>query len=92
VQSGVDELIARGIADKDHMGVNCWSYGGYLAARTIARSNRFRAASIGAAPVDLFTMYGDTDIPEFMASYFGVAPWTAINCIFAHSPSAYARK
>jgi len=91
VQSGVDELIAKGIANKDRMGIMGWSYGGYLTAWTIAHTNRFRAASIGAGPVDLFTMYGGTDIPEFMETYFGGSPWTARELYFSRSPLAYAK-
>lgn len=89
IQSGVDELIARGIVDEDRMGVMGWSYGGYMTAWIITHSQRFRAASIGAAPVDLFSMYGGTDIPEFLESYFGGSPWTAHEFYFTHSPMAY---
>jgi dipeptidyl aminopeptidase/acylaminoacyl peptidase len=89
IQSGVDDLIARGMADKDHMGIMGWSYGGYLTAWTITQTNRFRAASEGAGPVDLFTMYGGTDIPEFMESYFGGSPWTATQLYLIHSPMAF---
>jgi dipeptidyl aminopeptidase/acylaminoacyl peptidase len=91
VQSGVDELIAKGIADKNRMGIMGWSYGGFLTAWTISHSNRFRAASIGAGPVDLFTMYGATDIPEFMETYFGGSPWSAQRVYFEHSPMTYAK-
>jgi len=62
IQSGVDNLISRGIADKNRLGIMGWSYGGYLTAWAITHSDRFRAASVGAGPVDLFTMYGGTDI------------------------------
>ena len=92
IQSGVDDLIARGIADKDHMGIMGWSYGGYLTAWTITRTNRFRAASAGAGPVNLFTMYGGTDIPEFMESYFGGSPWTAAQLYLTHSPMAFVEQ
>ena len=90
IQDGVDELITRGIADKNRMGIMGWSYGGYLTAWTITHTNRFRAASVGAAPVDLFTMYGATDIPEFMETYFGGSPWKARELYFARSPMAFA--
>jgi dipeptidyl aminopeptidase/acylaminoacyl peptidase len=89
VQSGVDDLISRGIADKNRMGIMGWSYGGYLTAWTITHTNRFRAASVGAGPVDLFTMYGGTDIPEFMESYFNATPWTATQLYRSRSPMAY---
>ena len=89
IQSGVDDLISRGIVDKNRMGIMGWSYGGYLTAWAVTHTDRFRAASIGAGPVDLFTMYGGTDIPEFMESYFGATPWTATQLYLSHSPMAY---
>ena len=89
IQSGVDDLISRGIADKNRMGIMGWSYGGYLTAWAVTHTDRFRAASVGAGPVDLFTMYGGTDIPEFMESYFGATPWTATQLYLSHSPMAY---
>ena len=92
IQDGVDELITRGIADKNRMGIMGWSYGGYLTAWTITHTNRFRAASVGAAPVDLFTMYGATDIPEFMETYFGGSPWKARELYFARSPMVFAER
>jgi dipeptidyl aminopeptidase/acylaminoacyl peptidase len=33
-------------------------------------------------------MYGGTDIPEFMESYFGGSPWTAPQLYLIHSPMA----
>jgi dipeptidyl aminopeptidase/acylaminoacyl peptidase len=89
IQSGVDDLISRGIVDKNRMGIMGWSYGGYLTAWAVTHTDRFRAASVGAGPVDLFTMYGGTDIPEFMESYFGATPWTATQLYLSHSPMAY---
>ena len=89
IQSGVDDLIAHGIADKDYMGIMGWSYGGYLTTWTLTATHRFRAASVGAGPVDLFTMYGGTDIPEFMESYFGGPPWTVPQLYLNHSPMAF---
>jgi dipeptidyl aminopeptidase/acylaminoacyl peptidase len=89
VLSGVDDLISQRIADKNRMGIMGWSYGGYLTTWAITHSDRFRAASVGAGPVDLFTMYGGTDIPEFMESYFGGTPWSATQLYLSHSPMAY---
>lgn len=89
IQSGVEDVISRGIADQNRMGIMGWSYGGYLTAWAITHTERFRAASVGAGPVNLFTMYGGTDIPEFMESYFDGTPWTATQLYLSRSPMAY---
>ena len=61
VMTGIDALIARGIADPDRLGVMGWSYGGYLTASVITQTNRFKAASIGAPATDWITYYGQSD-------------------------------
>ena len=44
VMAGVDWCIAEGIAVADRLGVTGASYGGYMTAWAVARSNRFKAA------------------------------------------------
>jgi dipeptidyl aminopeptidase/acylaminoacyl peptidase len=84
VMSGVDTLIERGIADSDRLGIMGWSYGGYLTASVISRTQRFRAASIGAPAVDWTTYYGQFDgSKEVLWTYFGGTPW--------EKPENYAR-
>lgn len=76
VMTGLDLLVARGIADPDRLGVMGWSYGGYLTGAIIARTRRFKAASIGAPATDWTTYYGQADGPrEIFQSYFGGLPW-----------------
>lgn len=75
VMAGVDALVARGIADSTRTGVMGWSYGGYLTAITIARTDRFRAASVGAGITDLVSYSGTADIPGFVPSYYGGDFW-----------------
>jgi dipeptidyl aminopeptidase/acylaminoacyl peptidase len=87
VMSGVDHLIARGIADPDRLGIMGWSYGGYLTAAIIAQTNRFKAASIGAPASDWITYYGQSDGPrEVLRSYFGGTPWEVPENYNRHSP------
>ncbi|MEU7477034.1 prolyl oligopeptidase family serine peptidase [Lentzea sp. NPDC042327] len=48
VETGVDLLVERGIADPDRLGIAGWSHGGYLAAWATTRTDRFKAAFVGA--------------------------------------------
>lgn len=76
VMTGIDHLVASGIADADRLGLMGWSYGGYLAASVISQTNRFKAASIGAPATDWLTYYGQSDAsPEILRTYFGGSPW-----------------
>jgi dipeptidyl aminopeptidase/acylaminoacyl peptidase len=44
IMAGIDRCIAEGIADADRLGVTGASYGGYMTAWAVARTNRFKAA------------------------------------------------
>jgi len=76
VLSGVDYLVAQGIADKDRMGVMGWSQGGYISA-FLATCERqpFKAISVGAGISDWMTYYVNTDIHPFTRQYLKATPW-----------------
>jgi dipeptidyl aminopeptidase/acylaminoacyl peptidase len=75
IMTGVDTLIARGIAHKDSLGVMGWSYGGYMTAWTISQTNRFKAAVVGAGITEAIAMWGTQDIINVFEAYFGGSPW-----------------
>ena len=75
IMSGVDSLIAKGIADPERLALQGWSYGGYMCAWSITQTTRFKAASCGAALTNLFSMYGTNDIPSTLDDYFGGPPY-----------------
>lgn len=77
IMSGVDSLIARGIADPDRMALHGWSYGGYMCAWSITQTARFKAASCGAGLTNLISMHGTNDIPSTLDDYFGGGPYGA---------------
>jgi dipeptidyl aminopeptidase/acylaminoacyl peptidase len=86
VMSGVDALIAQGIADPERLGVMGWSYGGYLTGAVITQTNRFRAASVGAPATDWITYYGQFDgSKEVLWTYFGGTPWEVPDNYIRHS-------
>jgi len=71
VLAGVDHLIAHRIADPGRLGLMGWSYGGFLTASIITKTNRFKAASIGAGIVDLVSYAGNADMRGFVPDYLG---------------------
>lgn len=86
LMKGVDYVIDMGVADGTRLGVMGWSYGGYLTASTITQTKRFKAASVGAAPVNLISAVGTTDIPACITDYFGRAFWDDLDIYLARSP------
>ena len=75
VNSGVDYLIAQGIADSTRLGIMGWSFGGHHTYWGITQTPRFKAASAGAGANDLISMYSQTDLPDFYQTYLGPRPW-----------------
>ena len=56
--AGVDDLVARRVADAARLGIGGWSYGGYMASWAITQTTRFKAAITGAGMSDLATEFG----------------------------------
>ncbi|MGE3188121.1 MAG: prolyl oligopeptidase family serine peptidase [Vicinamibacterales bacterium] len=71
IMTGVDALVARGIADPDKLAHIGWSYGGYMTAWVISQTQRFKAAMVGAGLTNMWSMYGTNDIPNVLVTYFG---------------------
>ena len=91
LMSGVDYVIGMGVADSDRLAVMGWSYGGFMTSWVITHTHRFKAASVGAALPDLWSMSGTTDIPGFLSNYFGGEPWDKFDGYFNHSPMAFVK-
>lgn len=91
LMSGVDHIIARGVADPERLGVMGWSYGGYMTSWTITQTKRFRAASVGAGVTNLMSFTGTADIPGFLPDYFGGEFWNQLEPYRAHSAMFHVR-
>lgn len=63
--SGIDALVARGLADPDRVGIGGWSYGGFMTSWAIGHSDRFKAAIVGAGVTDLLSFIA-ADIPSWL--------------------------
>ncbi len=74
IMTGVDYLIAEGMADADRMVAYGWSYGGYMTFWMSTQTDRFKLISPGAGLTNLYSMYSTTDIPAYLGWFFGT-PW-----------------
>ena len=74
IMTGVDDIIKRGIADSTKLAFEGWSYGGYMTAWVVSQTSRFKAARMGAGLSDLQSMYGTTDIPGYIGTFFSGIP------------------
>lgn len=69
--SGVDYLIKEGVADENKQYVMGWSYGGYMTSFVVTKTDRFKAASMGAGLPNLVSMTTTTDIPDYLVAHLG---------------------
>jgi dipeptidyl aminopeptidase/acylaminoacyl peptidase len=87
ILSGVDELIRRGLVDEKRLGLSGWSNGGILTADLITVTDRFRAASVGAADVEWISDWANVDFgAAFDEYYFGGPPWERVEHYIEKSP------
>jgi dipeptidyl aminopeptidase/acylaminoacyl peptidase len=92
VLSGIDHLIALGIADGDRVGAMGWSQGGYISAYlTTHDSARFKAVSVGAGISNWMTYYVNTDITQFTRHYLKATPWDDPEIYAKTSPMTYIK-
>ena len=92
VMSGVDSLVAKGIADNARLGSMGWSQGGYISAFLTTNTDRFRAISVGAGISDWTTYYVNTDITPFTRQYLHATPWDDPKIYADTSPITNIRK
>ena len=91
LMAAVDEVAARPYVDESRLGVHGYSYGGFMSSWMVGHTDRFKAAVVGAPCIDLYSMYGTSDI----GVSFGEAQWSgtlvdAAQELVKHSPITYA--
>lgn len=92
IQTGLDYLIAKGIADPDKLGQAGWSYGGYMTAWTLTQTNRFKAVMVGAGLTNMYSMYSTNDLQRVLEVYFGGQPWDDAEFYWRRSAMAFIKK
>ena len=101
VVSGVTSLINKGFVDRDRIGVQGHSWGGYQIAYMITRTNIFRAAEAGAPVSNMISAYGgirwSSGLSRMMQyeksqSRIGGSLWEAPTRYIENSPIFWADK
>ena len=99
VVSGVRSLIDRGIADSSRIGLQGHSWSGFLAAYLVTRTDIFKCVNIGAATVNLTSVYtaireGSGQPNMFMFEDWqcrmGATLWDDLDSYIANSPLLFA--
>ncbi len=69
---GVTALIDEGFVDKDNIGVQGHSWGGYQIAYLVTKTDMFKAAEAGAP------------VPNMISAYGGIRWWTGLSRMFQY--------
>ena len=88
IEKGVDNLIAKGLVDKDRIGAFGWSNGAILTIQlTVADPQRYKAAAIGAGDVEYVSDWGNSEYGKaFDNFYFGKSPYQDLDLYIRKSP------
>jgi dipeptidyl aminopeptidase/acylaminoacyl peptidase len=90
--TGVDAMIARGVADPDRLGAFGWSYGGYMTFWILTQTDRFKAVAPGAAISNIYSMYSQNDIQRYLRWFYSdKSPWEAQELYWDRSPMKYVK-
>ena len=85
-----DDVLERGLADPTRQFVGGYSYGGYMSALTVGKTQRFRAACVGAPIADLTSQFGTWDGGAYFADAMAQDPWSGQERYRAQSALTYA--
>lgn len=93
IESGVDALIEKGLADPHRLFFGGWSWGGYLTAWTIGHVQRYRAAVVGAGVNDVSFSYSSSDINHGAAAQWEYEgnPWYQTDHFDRANPIRYLK-
>ncbi|GIE90616.1 S9 family peptidase [Actinoplanes regularis] len=78
ILTGIDLLVAQGVADPDRLGIAGWSHGGFMSAWAVGQTERFRAALVGAGVVDWGMLAATGENGQFEAALGGSTGWSGI--------------
>lgn len=92
LMAGVDDLVKRGWADPNRLGVTGGSGGGVLTNWTIGHTTRFKAAVSQRSIADWRDFWYTADFTLFEPTWFRGAPWQEEADFKARSPITYVDK
>ena len=83
ILAGVDKVLTSFPVDAQRVGLQGWSYGGFMTMWAVTQSQRFAAAVAGAGTANWKSYYGQNGIDQWMLPYFGASVYD--------DPAAYAK-
>ncbi len=91
IMAGVDDVLKKFPIDPNRIGIQGWSYGGYMTMWAETQTSRFRAAVAGAGLANFQSYYGQNDIDQWMIPYFGSSVYDDPAIYAKSSPITYVK-
>jgi dipeptidyl aminopeptidase/acylaminoacyl peptidase len=92
IMTGVDHVIAAGIAHPDSMGALGWSAGGHWSNWILVNTTRFKAISTGAGTSNWISMFAQSDVQRNRQNYLGgKLPYDDFDAYWKQSPLKYIK-
>ena len=86
LMGSVDKMVDAGVANPEHLYATGYSYGGYMTSWAVGQTDRFAAACVAAPVTDIASIWGTTDVPNFVEHEVGSLPWQKPELYAKHSP------
>jgi dipeptidyl aminopeptidase/acylaminoacyl peptidase len=86
ILAGVDALVEQGIADPKRLGVMGASYGGFMTAWLVTRTDRFAAALSISPVIDWYSQHFNSNIGPWDSAFLDGDPFAAGGPYFERSP------
>lgn len=92
IETGIDHCIEQGIADPDRLGIGGGSYGGFMTAWAVGRTDRFKAGAMFAGVSDWRSFHGRSYLCNWDSIHYGGAdPWELDGVYKKFSPITYVK-
>ena len=92
LMSGVDAMMARGVAHPDSLVIHGWSAGGHETNWAVTHTDIFQAAASGAGGADWLSFYAQTDMHYIREIWHASVPYENWQFWLKKSPVLYVKK
>lgn len=89
---GIDAVEKLAPTDPARVGIEGWSYGGYMTMWALTQTERFKAAVAGAGLSDWLSYYGTNNIDTWMLPYFGASVYDDPKVYERSSPLTFIKR
>ena len=89
---GVDAVEKVAPIDPARVGIEGWSYGGYMTMWALTQTERFKAAVAGAGVSNWLSYYGTNNIDTWMLPYFGASVYDDPKVYERSSPLTFIKR